>query len=325
VPKLPETTNLINKDTIAKMKQGVYIICAARGGIINEDDLLEALNSGKVAGAALDVFSQEPPGETALVAHPNLICTPHLGASTEEAQTAVALQVAEQVSDYLVRGIIVNALNVPSVPQEALERMRPYLELSESLGKLQAQLGVEGIRGIEIQFSGGAAEGRTDMLTAAALTGLLSGMLGDWVNLVNASVTARERSISVKETTSGDGEDYTSLIRLKVEAEKGTRSVAGAIFGRNEPRIVEIDGIAVEAIPHGNILILWNYDRPGLVGAIGTTLGNNEINIGQLQFGRDEPGGRAVTVINVDSTVNDKTINDLQALENVVSVHTVVL
>lgn len=326
VPKLKETTDLICKETIAKMKDGVYIVCAARGGIVNETDLLEALESGKVAGAALDVFSEEPPGDIPLLQSPKLICTPHLGASTEEAQTAVALQVADQISDYLVRGIIVNALNVPSVPQEALERMRPYIELAESLGKFQAQLGVEGIKGIEIELSGHAAEGgHTALLTAAALAGLLSGVVGDWINLVNAPVAARERGIKIKETTASNGEDYTSLIRIRVDAEKGGMSLAGAIFGKREPRIVEIDSIAIEAIPQGNILVLNNYDKPGLVGSIGTTLGDNKINIGQLQFGRDEPGGRAITVVNVDSDPDQKTVDALAALPNVISVHKVAL
>ncbi len=325
VPKLKETANLICNETIAKMKDGVYIVCAARGGIVNEDALLAALESGKVAGAALDVFNEEPPGLIPLISHPNLICTPHLGASTEEAQTAVALQVADQVCDYLVRGIILNALNVPSVPQEALEQMRPYIKLAESLGKLQAQLGVSGISGIDIEFSGHAAEGHTSLLTAAALSGLMSGVVGDWVNLVNAPVVARERGIKVKETVSGNGEDYTSLIRLKVDSESGGISVAGAIFGKSEPRVVEIDGIGIEAIPDGNILILWNYDKPGLVGSIGTTLGNNSINIGQLQFGRDEPGGRAITVVNVDTEPDEKTLKELSELDNVISVHKLVL
>jgi D-3-phosphoglycerate dehydrogenase len=325
VPKLKETTNLISTDTISKMKDGVYIICAARGGIVNEDDLLTALTSGKVAGAALDVFAEEPPGAIPLIDHENLICTPHLGASTEEAQTAVAVLVANQVRDYILEGIIVNAINVPSVSPEALERMRPYLQLAESLGKVQSQLGISGIRGLEIEVSGGAAEGKTSLLTAAALTGLMSGVVGDWVNMVNAPLTARERGISIKETTLGDGEDYTSLIRLKIDAEKGGINIAGAIFGSSEPRIVEIDNIAIEAIPKGNILILKNHDKPGLVGSIGVTLGKNQINIGQLQFGRDKPGGNAITVINVDSTPNEKTLKQLTELPNVVSVNKVLI
>lgn len=325
VPKLPETTNLINKDTIGKMKKGVYIICAARGGIVNEDDLLAALEAGQVAGAALDVFAKEPPGELPLIQHPNLICTPHLGASTEEAQAAVALQVADQISDYLVRGIIVNSVNVPSVPADQLERMRPYLELAESLGKLQGQRGFEGIRGVEVEVSGHAAEGRPAMITSAALAGLMSGVVGDWVNVVNATVTARERGISVKETICGESEDYAALIRLRVEAEKGGGTVAGAIFGKKEPRLVEIDSIYVEAIPKGNLLILTNNDKPGLVGSIGVTLGKNDINIGQLQFGRDVPGGKSVTVVNVDSSPDESILKQLRDLPNVLSVTKVCL
>ncbi len=325
VPKLPETTNLINAETLGKMKKGVYIVCAARGGIVNEADLLAALTSGQVAGAALDVFEKEPPGVTDLIKHPNLICTPHLGASTDEAQAAVALQVAEQIGDFLCRGIIVNAINVPSVAQEELERMKPYIELAESLGKLEGQLRIEGIKGIEIELSGGAAEGRPALITASALAGLLKGMLGDWVNLVNAPLTARERGIVVKETISGESEDYASLIRLKISSQKGGMSVAGAIFGKREPRIVEIDQIGVEAIPKGNLLILRNYDKPGLVGSIGTTLGENGINIGQLQFGRDKPGGHSITVINVDSSPDEVILKKLADLPNVINVTKVIL
>ncbi|PLX41267.1 MAG: phosphoglycerate dehydrogenase [Deltaproteobacteria bacterium] len=325
VPKLKETTDLINAATIATMKDGVYIVCAARGGIVNEGDLLAGLESGKVAGAALDVFSEEPPGLTPLVSHPNLICTPHLGASTEEAQTAVAIQVAEQIGNYLLKGVIVNSINVPSVSPEALEQMGPFLHLAEKLGALQAQLGLEAIRAVEIEYSGKAAEGRTPLLTAAALSGLLKHAAGEWVNIVNAPVTAKERGIDVRETVSSKGGDYTSLIRLNVVADKGGRPLAGAVFGKNEPRVVEIDGIDIEATPEGNMLILWNNDRPGLVGAIGTTLGERGINIGQLQFGRSAPGGDAITVINVDSEPDDATLEALGALDNVNNLHKVYL
>jgi D-3-phosphoglycerate dehydrogenase len=323
VPKLKETLNLINKDTIAKMRKGVYIVCAARGGIVNEDDLLAALESGQVAGAALDVFAQEPPGITPLISHPNLICTPHLGASTEEAQTAVAIQVAHQVSDYLVRGIIMNSVNVPSVSPEELEKMLPFVTLAEKLGRLQAQLGLESICGLDIEYSGKAADCRTQLLTASALAGLLAPALGEWVNLVNAPLTARERGITVRETSSSKGEDYSSLIRIKAKAAKGGYSVSGAVFGKNQPRLVEIDGIAIEAVPEGNLLVLWNNDKPGLVGSIGTTLGSNKINIGGLQFGREAPGGRAITVVNVDTEPDAKTIKELAALPNVLAVHKV--
>lgn len=320
VPLLDETRNLINRDTLAKMKDGVYLVCAARGGIVEEDALLEALEGGKVAGAALDVFREEPPGLTPLVAHPRVVCTPHLGASTVEAQEAVAVQVAEQIVDYLERGIIRNAVNVPSVPPEILNQMAPYLDLARSLGRLQAQLGVEGLRAVDLQYSGRIAEGRTGLVTAAALEGLLSASLGERVNLVNAPVIARERGIRVSETTAKNGEDYSAMMRLAVETAQGRFSLAGAIFGRKEPRIVEIDGIPIEAIPRGHLLVFWNYDRPGLVGSIGTTLGRHAINIGQMQFGREAPGGRAVTVVNVDAPVPEEVLGELKELPNVVSV-----
>ncbi len=320
VPLLDETRNLINADAIAKMKDGVYIVCAARGGIVDEDALLQALESGKVAGAALDVFREEPPGLTPLVAHERVVCTPHLGASTVEAQEAVAIQVAEQIVDYLTRGTIRNAVNVPSVPAEVLAQMEPYLDLARSLGRLQAQLGVEGLTCVQLQYSGRMAEGRTGLLTAAALEGLLAASVGERVNLVNAPVVARERGIRVVESSAADGEDYTAFMRLVVETRHGRFTLAGAIFGRREPRIVEIDGIPIEAIPRGDLLVFWNYDRPGLVGSIGTTLGKHAINIGQMQFGREAPGGRAVTVVNVDTPVPPDVLEELRALPNVISV-----
>ncbi len=320
VPLLDETRNLIDADAIGKMKDGVYIVCAARGGIVDEDALLQALESGKVAGAALDVFRKEPPGLTPLVAHERVVCTPHLGASTVEAQEAVAIQVAEQIVDYLTRGTIRNAVNVPSVPAEVLAQMEPYLDLARSLGRLQAQLGVEGLTCVQLQYSGRMAEGRTSLLTAAALEGLLAASVGERVNLVNAPVVARERGIRVVESSVADGEDYTAFMRLVVETRHGRFTLAGAIFGRREPRIVEIDGIPIEAIPRGELLVFWNYDRPGLVGSIGTTLGKHAINIGQMQFGREAPGGRAVTVVNVDTPVPADVLEELRALPNVISV-----
>lgn len=320
VPLLEETKNLIGSEAFGKMKDGVYLVCAARGGIVDEVALLSALESGKVAGAALDVFQKEPPGLTPLVAHENVICTPHLGASTVEAQEAVSLQVADQIVDYLVNGTIRNAVNVPSVPSEMLVQMRPYLDMARNLGRLQAQLGVTGLKSVELEYSGKTAEGRTGLYTAAALEGLLFASLGGRVNLVNAPVVARERGIRVVETLARAGEDYSALIRLRVETDSGTASLAGAIFGKREPRVVEIDGIGIEAIPQGHLLVFWNYDRPGLVGSIGTTLGKHAINIGQLAFGREAVGGRAVTVVNVDSAAGDEVLEELRGLPNVITV-----
>jgi D-3-phosphoglycerate dehydrogenase len=320
VPLLDETRNMIGRAAFEKMKPGAYLVCAARGGIVHEKDLCEALDSGKLAGAALDVFAEEPPGLTRLVSHPRIICTPHLGASTAEAQEAVAAQVAEQIVDYLLRGTIRNAVNVPSIPPELLEQMRPYIELAQSLGRLQAQLGAGGLKTVELEYSGKTAEGRTGLLTAAALEGLLSASLGARVNLVNAPVVARERGIRVGETTTSNGEDYAALIRLRVGADTGESTLSGAIFGRREPRLVEIDGIAIEVILKGQLLVFRNHDRPGLVGSIGITLGKHAINIGQMQFGRETPGGLAVTAVNVDSAADNEVLTELRQLPNVISV-----
>lgn len=319
VPLLEETRNLLGREAFACMKRGAYLVCAARGGIVDEQALLEALEAGQLAGAALDVFAQEPPGLVPLVEHPRVVCTPHLGASTSEAQVAVSIQVAEQIVEYFRDGTIRNAVNVPSVPPEELEQLRPLLEMAKSLGRLQAQLGIEGLHAVSLEYSGTAAEGRTGVVTSAALASLLSSSLGESVNLVNASVVARERGVRVSESTASDGEDYTSLIRLRVGTAGGERSLAGAIFGRRDPRVVEIDGIPIEAIPRGHLLVLRNLDRPGLVGAIGTALGRNGINIGQLQFGRESEGGNAVTVVNVDSEVPEAVLQELRTLPSVVS------
>ncbi len=320
VPLLEETKNLLGREAFAKMRPGTFLVCAARGGIVDEEALLVALESGRIAGAALDVFREEPPGLTPLVAHERVICTPHLGASTAEAQVAVSVQVAEQIVDYFRDGTIRNAVNIPSVAPEVLEQIRPYIDMARNLGRLQAQLGVEGVEAVELEYSGKAAESRPALLTASALAGLLSTSLGESINLVNAPTLARERGLRVSETTAKNGEDYTALIRLKVQTASGPKSLAGAIFGRREPRVVEIDGIAIEAIPQGHLLIFRNWDRPGLVGSIGTTLGSFDINIGQLQFGREAPGGRAVTVVNVDSAVSDEVLDALKKLPNVVGV-----
>jgi len=325
IPLLDETRNMVGAEALARMKPGAYLVCAARGGIVDEEALLEALDSGRLSGAALDVFLKEPPGLTPLIEHERVICTPHLGASTVEAQSAVALQVARQIVDYLLHGTIRNAVNVPSVSPEALEQMLPFLDLARSLGRLQAQLDIEGLDVVELEFSGKAAEGRTDLIVAAALEGLLATSLGERVNLVNAPVLARERGIRVGKTTQADGKDYSSLIRLRVETARGSASLAGAIFGHREPRIVEIDGIRIEAVPKGNLLVFWNKDQPGFVGGVGTILGRHSINIGQMHIGRKEAGTRAVTVVNIDTPVDETVLRKLRTWGAALSVTRVTL
>jgi len=310
----------VGAEALAKMKPGAYLVCAARGGIVDEEALLEALDSERLRGAALDVFFKEPPGLTPLIEHERVLCTPHLGASTQEAQSAVAVQVAEQIVDYLNHGTIRNALNVPSVSPEALDQMLPYLDLARSLGRLQGQLDIEGLRAMELELSGKAAEGRTDLVVAAAQEGLLATSQGERVNMVNAPFLARERGIRVGKTTQPSGKDYSSLVRLRVETARGSAELAGAIFGQREPRIVEIDGIRIEAVPKGHLLVFWNKDQPGFVGGVGTILGRHDINIGQMHIGRKEAGTRAVTVVNVDNPVDETLLRKLQAAPQVLSV-----
>ncbi|GAB4256066.1 MAG: phosphoglycerate dehydrogenase [Deferrisomatales bacterium] len=319
VPLLDETRNLIDAGAFERMKPGAYLVCAARGGIVDEDALLDALESGRIAGAALDVYREEPPGASPLVAHPKVVCTPHLGASTVEAQEAVAVQVAEQVVEFLRGGTIRNAVNVPSLPAEALAALAPSLELARALGSLQAQLGADGLRAVDLRYAGRTAEGPTGLLTAAVLEGLLSPVLGERVNRVNAPLVAKERGIRVTETTSANGEDYAALVRLTVELAGRRASLAGALFAEGRARIVEIDGVGIEADPKGDLLVFWALDRPGLVGGIAGILADRGINIGQMKFGRESPGGRAVAVFNVDSAVDDRVLAELRGLPNLLS------
>ncbi|GAB4256071.1 MAG: phosphoglycerate dehydrogenase [Deferrisomatales bacterium] len=318
VPLVEATRNLLDADAFERMKPGAYLVCAARGGIVDEEALLQALESGRIAGAALDVFAQEPPGPTPLVTHPRVVCTPHLGASTVEAQEAVAVEVAGQIVDYLVWGTIRNAVNAPSLPAEALERVRPYLALARSLGRLQAQLGVPGLQAVELAYSAKIPPRKIPLLTASVLEGLLGASLGDRVNVVNAPLLARQRGIHVKEIAAGAGEGYAAAIRLRVETDQGRFSVAGAVFGQRDPRVVEIDGHDLEAIPSGYLLVFWNHDRPGVVARVGQTLGRRNINIAQMQLGRKVPGDRAVAVVNVDSPVGPEVLEEIRRLPGMI-------
>jgi D-3-phosphoglycerate dehydrogenase len=323
-PLTPETKNIINTETIATMKDGVKIINCARGGIINEKDLVEALKTGKVAGAAFDVFEEEPiKVDHPLLSLENFICTPHIGASTTEAQENVAIGIAEQVVDYLTKGIARGAVNVPSVPADLLPRLQPYITLAEKLGSLQSQLYEGGIEGVTIEYKGEVAGVNVAPLTIAALKGLLTPILEETVNYVNAPVIARERGIEVKEVKSSDAGDFTSLISLQVEAGKKTSRIAGALYSRRDPRIVQLDSFRVEIVPDGHMLFILNNDRPGVIGDVGQVLGKHAINIARMQCSREEKGGEALLILGVDAPLNAETLRAINTVKNILSVKVV--
>jgi D-3-phosphoglycerate dehydrogenase len=318
VPKTKDTAKILDRRAFAKMQRGVLIVNAARGGIIDEPALLEALESGQVGGAALDVFEKEPPPkEDPLLAHEKVICTPHLGASTEQAQVNVSIAVAEQVRDYLLTGIIGNAVNVPSISREALGRMRPYIALATKLGRFQGQLCPGQIDQIEVEYSGDAAGLDVAPLTVAVLMGLLES-ISDQVNMVNAPVIASERGIKVIESKSSRPSDFASAITTRVSGCL-ERLVAGAVFHGGQPRIVRIDDFMLEAIPEGPTLLLLNHDRPGVVGHVGTVLGEEGVNISRMQLALVKERGEACMLVNVDSPPSAAVMERLRSLPHMIS------
>ncbi len=316
VPKNDKTANLINKDSIAKMKKGVFIINCARGGIVAEADLKAALDSGHVAGAALDVFDEEPATQNVLFNHPNVVCTPHLGASTTEAQVNVAIQVAEQMAGYLLHGAITNALNMPSITAEEAPKLRPYIKLAEQLGSLAGQIAESAITKIEVEYQGDVAELNVKPLTSMALSWLLKPLL-ESVNMVNALQIARSRGITVSETRTADCADFHTAVRLTVTTEAGQRHVTGTLFAGREPRIVNIEGVPVEAAMASHMLYMRNEDKPGLIGGVGTILGEAKQNIADFRLGRIEKEGLAVALISLDAPVPDAVMKKLAALPQV--------
>ena len=318
VPKTKETTGLVGAAFLAKCKRGVLLVNAARGGIVDEAALAEALESGRVGGAALDVFEREPPPpDHPLIQHPRVICTPHLGASTEQAQLNVAIQVAEQVRDFLLTGEIRNGVNVPSVSPEILEQIRPYLVLGEKLGRFQGQLCPRAIDEIEVEFAGEVAEYQCEPLTVAVLKGLLESV-SDRVNMVNAPVIARERGIKVIESKSSRPEDFASTITTRVRG-CDNHLIAGAVFHGGQPRIVRLDDFILEAIPEGFALVVHNRDQPGVVGAIGTILGEAGINISRMQLALQRERGEAAMLVNIDAAPPADVLERLRALPNMIS------
>ena len=320
VPLTPDTQGLINEAAFAKMKDGVRIINCARGGIVDEHDLAEAIKSGKVAGAALDVYVDEPPtAEHPLVKLEQVITTPHLGASTDEAQLNVAIAVAEQMVDFLDKGVVRYAVNVPSVSPELLEVLRPYLTLGEKLGSLHTQMAGALPKEVQVEYRGDVTQYNVAPLTLAVLKGLLSPVMESVVNYVNAPLIAKERGIQIVESKSERAGDFSSSITVKAKTGKQDLEVEGAIFGAKYPRIVRVNTFYLEAVPEGYILVLQNKDVPGVVGIIGTILGKNGINIAGMELGRSEKGGNAISFTHVDNSVDKKALDELRALPQIVS------
>lgn len=320
IPRNHETEGLLDETALKKIKPGCRIINCAMGGLIDEAALARALSEGRVAGAALDVYAKEPPEkDNPLLSMEQVICTPHLRAATVDAQVNVTVQVAHQIVDFLQRGIITNALNVPSISAELLAGIRPYLELAERLGSFQAQLFPRGLQSITIEYAGSVTENPTEPLTLGLLKGLLTPMLGSMVNYVNAPHLARERGIHVLETRSNTAEGFSNLIRLTVQGTGGKRSVSGALFGQDDYRIVRVDGYQVEAVPHGHILVLHNDDRPGVIGFIGQILAEANVNIAMMNLSRHKIEGKAVSLINVDSKIPEETLEIIRANEHILS------
>ena len=317
-PLTEKTKNILDAKALAKTRKGVRIINCARGGLIDETALRAALDSGHVAGAALDVFATEPATENPLFGQPNVICTPHLGASTSEAQENVALQIAEQMSDYLLRGAISNAVNFPSITAEEAPRLKPFIALAEKLGSFAGQLTETGIKGVQITYEGTVAQMKTKALTSAAVAGLLRPMLQD-INVVSAPLVAKERGIVVEETTREAEGDYESLITVTVVTEKQSRAVSGTVFADGRPRIVNIKGIRMDAEFGPSMIYITNLDKPGFIGKFSSTLGDAGINIATFHVGREAPGGNAVALIEVDGEVPPEVLAKVQALPQVQS------
>lgn len=319
-PLTEQTKNILSRENIAKLRKGVRIINCARGGLVDEAALYDALKSGHVAGAALDVFETEPATESPLFALENVICTPHLGAATAEAQENVALQIADQMADFLLSGAVSNAINMPSVTAEEAPRLKPYMELARLLGAMAGQLtaaGGDAIRAIRVEYEGHAAELNHKPLTAAALAGVLTPLMGA-VNMVNAPVVAKERGIEVAETTHERSGEYQTLLRVTVRTDRQERALEGTLIANEKPRLVAIKGISVEADFAPHMLYVTNHDKPGFIGRFGMVLADAGVNIATFHLGRAAAGGDAICLVSLDAPLPDTVLAGVRALPLVV-------
>ena len=315
-PLTEKTRNIINAETLQLTKKSLRLVNCARGGLVDEAALFEALSSGRIAGAALDVFTTEPATASPLFALPNVVCTPHLGASTTEAQENVALQIAEQMADYLVRGAITNAVNFPSITAEEAPKLKPFVTLAEKLGSFAGQLTESGIQRVQISYEGIVSRMNTRALSSAAIAGLLRPMLQD-INVVSAPIVAKDRGIAVEETRRDAEGDYESLITVTVTTDPQTRHVSGTVYADGRPRIVDIKGIRMDAEFGASMIYITNLDKPGFIGKFSSTLGNTGINIATFHVGRDAPGGNAVALIEIDGELSADVLAKVRALPQV--------
>lgn len=321
VPLNNDTKNLITKREFDLMKKGVYIINCARGGIISEQDLYDAIVSGKVKGAALDVFEKEPPVDNKLIALKEVLSTPHLAASTFEGQYAVAKEAAEQMADALTGKGYRNAMNVPTVNREELEKIQPYLSLSEKMGSFLMQIIKDRVKSVEIIYNGEVANKNVKLITDSFMVGLFRPALEEGVNLVNISLLINERGIAINETTSAAPKCFMNLITAGVITDNSKIFVSGTVFDKKETRIVDIDGFEIETSLSKHMLVLFCKDKPGLIGNLGTILGKKEINIAHMTFGRKDERGLSIAVLNVDASIPSEIVDEIKILDNVKSVH----
>jgi len=325
VPKTKDTYHLIDKEAFAQMKDGVRIINCARGGVIDEKALYEALQTGKVAGAALDVFEKEPDTENPLFELPNVIATPHLGASTIEAQINVAVEVADEIINALQGKMVRNAVNIPQISQQAYALVGPYLDLAEKLGRFMAQLVRGRINKVEIIYSGESFSVDVSPLTAVLLKGLLDPVLQEAVSFVNAPILARRRGIQILQSINGKAEGYVHLISVKVTSDQEEKMIAGTLFGEGDPRIVLLDGYRVDIIPEGHMLYVPHIDKPRIIGPVGVLMGQYNINIAFMQVGRKDMGGRAVMMLLADSPVPKDLFAEIKKIEGILDVRAISL
>ncbi|HWD58861.1 MAG TPA: phosphoglycerate dehydrogenase [Stellaceae bacterium] len=318
-PMTDATRGMLDAKALARLKPGARLINCARGGLIVETDLAAALDAGQVAGAAIDVFVDEPATENPLFGRDNVVATPHLGAATAEAQENVAVQIAEQMADFLLSGAVSNAVNMPSLSAEDARRLKPYMKLAAQVGSFAGQLTESGIKGIAIEYEGAIAELNVKPLTATALAGLLAPQLAS-VNLVNAPVLCRERDIRVSETLQPEASDYQMLMRLTVSGEDGQRAIAGTVFAGDKPRLVSVEGMPLEAELGEHVLFVRNLDKPGFIGALGTALAAASINIASFHLGRTAAGKEAICLVEIDQPLTPALLDIVRGLPNVIQV-----
>ncbi|MCQ2559941.1 MAG: phosphoglycerate dehydrogenase, partial [Clostridia bacterium] len=320
MPKTKATYHMINKDTIALMKDGVYILNCARGGIIEENDLYQAMVDGKVAGAALDVFEEEPNETSPLLDLPGFIATPHLGASTKEAQLNVAVDVSAEIVNALTGKMVKNTVNIPSINPQTMSFVKPFLGLAEKLGSIQSQIIDGRAQKIEITYSGDLAKNNVKPMTTSLIKGFLEPVLKESVNFINAPHLAAERGIQIVEIKDAESTGYSNLISVKVSTENSTKSLAGTLFGKNEERLVMIDGYRIDAVPSPHMVYIPHMDKPRIIGPVGNLIGAHNINIAGMLVGRKELGGQAVMILSVDDLVPESTLDEIGKIDGILEV-----